>query len=140
MVSISIGTFVLLLATLLLVLEFLGRIDDAGCDATERPPYYWTSPERFIRILTGQRNQRIAAPFAASQGVGKAKDVGDRVTRVRVTKAQRTGGKTPGEELATQRANGGSSKKGVVCGVGRASQGEVGENVRVARGVRRNGG
>lgn len=139
MISVSIGAAVLLLAPLLFLLKLLGRIDDAGCNATECPPYYRTGTERFIRILAGQRDQRIAAPFPASHGVGKTKDVGNRVTGIRVTKAQRTGGETAREELAAQCADGRSSQKGVVCGVGRAAQGEIGENMRVARGVRRDG-
>lgn len=102
---------ILFLETLcLLLLVFLGGIDDAGCDSPKCTPYYRARAEGPARILAGQRDKRIATPFAPSHGIGQAEDVSDSIARSRITKTQWSRGQAAREKLAAESADGGAAE------------------------------
>ena len=70
------------------LLEPLGGIDDPRGDAAKHSPDHWACAKGSASILTGKRNERIAATFAPGRRVRKTEDVSDRITSDGITERQ----------------------------------------------------
>lgn len=98
-----------LLATLFVFLKLFGRIHETRRNATKGSPDDRTRAECSSGVFARQSHQGVTATLAARHGVWQTKDVGNGITGDRVTKTERTRGKTARQEFAAERANRGSS-------------------------------
>lgn len=130
-----VASVLLFFAPFLFFLKALRRVHNAGCDAPECAPDHGACAERSSSVFASQSDQGIAAPFAARHRIGNAEDVGDSVASNGVAEAQRARGQSAWQELAAQGANGRAAEESIVGGVRWAAEREVGEDVRMTRGI-----